>query len=313
MIKTLPCCLESTHNVPHHCLTSCVRLLQLVDMFSGYKQSQAFVWNVLVQVEKFMEAKDSNKYDHSLDRLEKWDGGDLRRLVNAFLGVRFPMALALNKSDLASASQYIRDICNALPVHGAHVGVALSAKHEMEFVRSHMMTASRPRRCKASDGTIIYAPEGVWNCLQSAMSLREPILVFPVIDMTSYEPLPGMTNYATRDASLPSSGFTHCLESAGGRKPTLWDDERNMYHLPDISNKITDLRFRQPLRDVLVMKPGSTVEDVFNRLKSLGALRGEYVRAEGAGNIGEKPRLVRKEERIDKNNRILRIMTNRKT
>jgi hypothetical protein len=283
-------------------------------MFSGYKQSQSFVWNILLQVDKFMATNESIKFDHALDHIDKWNGGDLRRLVNAFLGLRFPMALALNKSDVLSAPQYISDIHGALPVHGAHIGVALSAKGEMEFVRAHLGLESQSSPSEVSDGSS-HSLEGVWNCLQAAMSLREPVLVFPVADMASYEPLPGMKNYATLDSSLPSAGFIRCLEACGGRKPTLWDDRKSLYHIPDGLHHKTiaaDARFRQPLRDVLAMKPGSTVEDVFDALKRLGAIRGDYVRAEGSGKIGEKPRLVRKEDVVDHSIRILKIMTNKK-
>ena len=60
------------------------------------------------------------------------------------------------------------------------------------------------------------------------------------------------------------------------------------------------------------MKPGSTVEDVFISLKRLGALGGEFVRAEGASSIGEKSKLVPKNEVIGKANRILKIMTTKR-
>jgi hypothetical protein len=60
------------------------------------------------------------------------------------------------------------------------------------------------------------------------------------------------------------------------------------------------------------MKPGSTVEDVFLSLKRLGALGGEFVRAEGAGNVGEKAKLVPKHEVVNRSNRILKIMTNKR-
>jgi hypothetical protein len=281
-------------------------------MFSGYKQSQSFVWNILLQIEKFMATDENIKLDRALDHMKRWNGGDLRRLVNAFLGLRFPMALALNKSDVLSATGNISDIQLALPVHGAHIGVPLSAKREMEFVRSHIGLNTANSSDEDNGGS--RSPEGVWNCLQAATSLRKPVLVFPVADMVSYEPLPGMKNHATLDASLPSEGYIRCIEACGGRKPTLWDDEKCIYQMSDGSHHkvIATERYRQPLRDVLVMKPGSTVEDVFDALKRMGALRGDYVRAEGSVKIGEKPHLVRKEEVIDSTNRILKIMTNKR-
>jgi len=89
---------------------------KLVDMFSGYKQSQSFVWNVLLAIENFLNKHEGR--DHALDNLDAWDEGDLYRLVVAFLGARFPMALALNKIDLPSADKYIEEISNSLPLHG---------------------------------------------------------------------------------------------------------------------------------------------------------------------------------------------------
>ena len=41
-----------------------------------------------------------------------------------------------------------------------------------------------------------------------------------------------------------------------------------------------------PLRDVLMMRQGSTVNDVFLRLKRMGAVSGEFVRAEAVCHIG---------------------------
>lgn len=264
---------------------------KLSDMFSGYGQSQTVLYNVIVAVEKFME--ESEQRDRAMERLHEWDEGDLHRLVSAFLGVRFPMALALNKSDLPSAKHFIQEVEDALPIHGAHVGIPLSARSEMTFVKQHILQENL-RSTSA-------LPDGVWQCLQSAMSLREPILVFPVSDLTTYAPLPGMTRVAIEDASLPSPGMIACLLAAGGSSPSLWKD--GSYAASSSPVK---------LRDALVMKPGSTIEDVFLSLKRLGALGGEFVRAEGAGDVGEKGKLVPKHDMINRSNRILKIMTNKR-
>lgn len=268
---------------------------KLSDMFSGYGQSQAVLHSVFVAVEKYME--ETLQRDRALELLDEWDEGDLHRLVSAFLGVRFPMALALNKKDLPSAKVFIRDVQEALPIHGAHVGIPLSARSEMTFVKEHIL-----RQKERSNSSL--PPEGVWQCLQSAISLREPVLVFPVNDMTTYSPLPGMTRVATEDASLPSAGMVSCLVDAGGAAPTLWSGSNYVAHKGSPENA--------KLRDALVMKPGSTVEDVFLSLKRMGALGGEFVRAEGAGDIGEKAKLVPKHEVVNKSNRILKIMTNKR-
>jgi ribosome-binding ATPase YchF (GTP1/OBG family)/dienelactone hydrolase len=271
---------------------------KLSDMFSGYKQSQAILWDVLYSVERYLDQTEHR--DHALDHLEEWDEGDVRRLVSAFLGMRFPMALALNKADLPSAKCFIEDLRIALPIHGAHVGVPLSARNEMTFVRIHVDPTCTQTKESGS------VPIGVWQCLQSALTLREPILVFPVIDMTTYAPLPGLTRTAMEDSSLPNGGMITCLQSSGGSAPTLWKD--GTYEHPSSSSTEPCL-----LRDVLIMKPGSTVEDVFLSLKRLGALGGEFVRAEGASRINEKSKLVPKYEVIGKSNRILKIMTTKRS
>jgi ribosome-binding ATPase len=268
---------------------------KLSDMFSGYKQSQTVLWDVLYSVERYLDKNEQR--DHALDHLEEWDEGDVRRLVSAFLGMRFPMALALNKADLPSAKCFIQDLRDALPVHGAHVGVPLSARNEMTFVRIHVDPTCTQTKESGS------VPVGVWQCLQSAMTLREPVLVFPVIDMTTYAPLPGLTRTAMEDASLPNAGMISCLQSSGGSAPTLWKD--GTYEQPSSTDPCL-------LRDVLIMKPGSTIEDVFISLKRLGALGGEFVRAEGAGRVHGKSKLVPKYEVISKSNRILKIMTTKR-
>lgn len=283
---------------------------KLIGMFSGYKQSQSFTNDVFVAVEHFV--KDNEGRDDIFDHLETWDEGDLHRLVSTFLGARFPMALALNKADISSSVHFTDDIKSKLPCHGAHVGVSLSAHDEMKFIRHQIKLAikssskdSLSSQCKPTAGLM---SGRVWDCLQSAVSLRQPTLVFPVNDMDTLEPLPGLTNgYATRDSSLPNDSFVSCITAAGGNAPSQWDSHRAVY----TSGGKGDVK--HALRDVILLKPGSTVEDVFLVLKGMGALEGEFVRAEGSSRIGEKPKPVAKSELVGRQNRIIRIMTtNRK-
>jgi hypothetical protein len=64
---------------------------------------------------------------------------------------------------------------------------------------------------------------------------------------------------------------------------------------------------------VLVMKPGSTVDDCYVALKRLGAVAGDFVRAEAAGDIGLAPKQVPKNQVMTKSLRILKVMTKRKS
>jgi hypothetical protein len=271
-------------------------------LFSGYKQSQTFVYDVLLTVEKYLYKHEDR--DHALDHLECWDQGDLYRLISAFLGARFPIALALNKNDLPSSKKNCKEIIDRLPLHGAHAGTPMSAHREMNFVKNHIYSVLAPdsARLKSYNAT---APRGVWDCLQSAISLRQPVLVFPVSDMETLEPLPAMTEFSINNPSLPNAGMIGCLIASGGSSPTLWNENTSTYQ--HCRNEM-----KHVLRDCLILKPGSTVEDAFSTLKGLGVLGGEFVRAEAIGKMGEKPKLVKKDDKLGKHNRILKIMTTKR-
>ena len=182
----------------------------------------------------------------------------------------------------------------------------------MRFVRFHMLQQAGVNENTKAESTDMQVPKGTWGCLQSAVSLREPVLVFPVNDMTTYQPLPGIAKHALGDPSLPSAGMIACLVGAGGSMPSLWDPSQNIYALENCAGNKPN---KQPcaLRDVLIMKPGSTVEDVFLYLKRLGALGGDFVRAEGAGKIGEPSKQIKKDALVGHGCRILKIMSTKRT
>ncbi len=266
---------------------------KLAGMFSGYGQKIDMAETVFPALEKFME--DKYERERALDKIFEWNEADIQRLVSLFLGVRFPMALCLNKHDLPSSKAFIQEVQESLPIHGAHVGTPISAKHEMTFVKDQMtMNTSADSK----------PPHGVWNCLASAIKLREPILVFPVSDMVTLAPMPSLNKAAIGDPSLPSAGMVRCIEAAGGVSPSCW--ENGQYCASGNSS--------DKLRDAILMKPGSTVEDVFLTLKNRGALGGEFVRAEASSGVpGERPKPVSKQEVMSRKNRVIKIMTNKRT
>ena len=274
---------------------------KLADMFTGYKQQQRIIWETLLAFEKYMY--EHHQKDKILDHLTSWDSSDLRRLVSTFLGFRFPMALALNKADVSTAKSFISEIQKSLPIHGAFIGTAVCAYEEMMFMRT-FIPAGKETSSNIENTVCGTRPLGVWDTLTSAISLRPPLLVFPVNDFTSYLPLPGMNERAIRDASLPNLSMIRCLKESDGSIPSMWDDTNAQYNQKQTRSLA--------LRDVLVMKPGSTIEDAFLHLKRVGAISGEFVRAEGAGEIGEKPKPQMKNALIGKHNRILKIMTNKR-
>lgn len=280
--------------------------IRLAGMFSGYGQSEQMVENIFVALEKFLDVQYHR--DHALDRINTWDECDVHRLVSLFLGVRFPMALCLNKFDLPSAAPFVQNIEDSLPIHGAHAGTPVSARQEMNFMKA-FMTRSRPKADQK-----VSPPFGVWQCLTSAVGIWEPVFVFPVSDMSSLAPLAGLNKAAVGDPSLPSRGMIQCILAAGGFAPSCWDATEESYVLPSKSKEREGIGNNAKLRDVLLMKPGSTVEDVFNTLKRLGALGGEFVRAEASsGAPGDKPKPVPKHELISRNTRVIKIMSTKRT
>ncbi|CAJ1945281.1 unnamed protein product [Cylindrotheca closterium] len=275
---------------------------KLSGMFSGYGQTQALTERIFVALEDYMEER--HNMERNFDSLEEWDEADVHRLVSLFLGVRFPIALALNKYDLPTSKKHIREIEEALPIHGAHVGTPLTARSEMNFVKEHLMGKTTTDKSESK------APFGVWQCLSSAIKLREPVLVFPVSDMKTYAPLNSLNERAVGNPSLPSVGMIRCINGSGGVSPSCWNETQQLYIPP--SNKHGKGSEVQ-LRDVIPMKQGSTVNDVFLALKNAGAVSGEFVRAEAAGKIGENPKPVPKNAILGHHNRILKIMTNKRT
>ena len=273
--------------------------------------------------------------DRIYDNMSNWTEADVHRLVSLFLGVRFPMALCLNKIDLPSAETFVKDIQASLPIHGAHVGTPTAAKEEMLFVRNHLRPSSG-KNVDLSDSRANVRespPTGVWKCLSSAIMLQEPLLVFPVNDLSTLAPMPGLSKVAVEDPSLPSRGMIECIKAAGGTVPTCWNVDEQSYTVSsfhrskdrDVSQSSLKGRKdhdhhhhhqqQQQLRDVLLMRPGSTVEDVFFLLKRLGALGGEFVRAEAFSGRpgGSKPKPIAKNELITAETCVIKIMSNKRS
>jgi ribosome-binding ATPase YchF (GTP1/OBG family)/predicted esterase len=305
---------------------------KLADMFSGYGQKVDMSETVFPALETFLEER--YQRERSLDKIYEWDEADVQRLVSLFLGVRFPMALCLNKHDLPSSKAFVEEVQESLPIHGAHVGTPLSAKKEMTFVREQMMMTTMAAKAASNNNgssngnSSVFAqpPLGVWDCLVSAIHLREPVLVFPVSDMVTLAPMAGLHKAAVGDPSLPSGGMVRCIEASGGSPPSCWDSSNGNGHYAMPTNATTKENGSSgggsnnsnnntvKLRDVILMKPGSTVEDVFFTLKRLGALGGEFVRAEAfSGAVGERPKPVSKQEMMGRKNRVIKIMTNKRT
>jgi hypothetical protein len=255
-----------------------------------------------------------------LDNVRAWSADDVAALVDAFLALRFATVICANKADLGAAAAHVDALRAELgaraPALAASV-VAASALGEGEVqrleleglvvrdVRADAGAAERPvllvRAPPATPGGFALrdalalelarkcgydlrgsAPEveaalarlrapvgparepvagGVQATLQRAFWLRPPIVVFPVADLASARSYQ-LSEAALRESAEPGADSAH-------------------------------------VRDVVLLRPGSTVADLFQILlhapyKLLG---GEFVRAEGRPlNEPRAVRQLRKEE-----------------
>jgi len=216
---------------------------------------------------------------------ETWTRADLHRFIAHFLSVRFPMCLALNKSDrlvlnaktgmeeglakleyakkIALEQGYVAVPCSAM-LETHLLSLAAENKITYEFGSSSFQVGDSVKeglqtKLEAAQKVMdIFGSTGVVDCISSAVALREPTLVYPSTD-------------------LKSAQRKECLQAL----------------------------------------PGSTVEDIFSALKhnviEAYRLEGDFIRAEGTTRTpGGQVRLVGKDTVVDSSLQVLRILTNRK-
>jgi len=175
---------------------------RLFELFSGYKSSSSCVKAAAFRA------------NVNVGMPHMWTRFDLHRVVAHFLSVRFPMCLALNKIDILIKSGQLEKIKvaqeNALRL--GYVSVPCSAatesnllrlasqgKLEYEFGSSSFSAAGGSSRGKeencekmnpkglgikeielASEMIRMFGSTGVLDAISTAVSLREPLLVYPV-------------------------------------------------------------------------------------------------------------------------------------
>ena len=152
-----------------------------------------------------------------------WKADHLHVLVAHFTRARFPMLLALNKSDLAESKAHAKRTRDAWP---AETCVDVSARDD---------------------------PTSVRRAVAAAIALKPPVLGFPV----------------------------DCLDTG----------TRLGLDLPQREKKAS-------LRECVLLKPGSTVEDFFAEARRTGACgNGELVRSETSDGAGRR-RTLRRDEPV---------------
>nr|CAB3264560.1 obg-like ATPase 1 [Phallusia mammillata] len=247
---------------------------RLMGMFTGYHCSPQ-----LVQA-AFARANLSTR--NIEETLPTWSDDVLRRLVDSFVDVRFPMLLVLNKSDASSSHANIDRLACDFPTMPQ---IAVSAKVEcliQSYVSDSLIQHNWAAGKLESTGLPSdkfssleeqykgiferYGGTNVRQALNKAVSLRNPSYVFPVRDLTT----------------LMSHDPVHKGQSSG------------------------------VMKDCLVVKPGTTVKHLHTLMvHHYHLLSGNFVRAEALTPDGNS-RILRKDDIIE-NNCVIKIMTTKKS
>jgi hypothetical protein len=284
---------------------------RLVAIFTGYKGPKSIL----------LRAARRARLD--VDKAHLWSKYDVHRLVAHYLCLRFPVCLALNKVDLfrdgeeglASIQQCMREARRrgevAVPVSAACESFRLSVEaaeqqrrnnitqqqfNEVPLSSSTSSPAARSADCGWDTFNKVVAKfgsTGVMTAISSAVALRPPVLCYVVADLDTEAPV--VWSHAAAAAAL------------SGDARAVGDDTT------------TRMQSSIPrLRDCILLKPGSTVGDVFTAL-SRGAIpsvvvQGEFVRAEGRSlNRSSRRRQVGRDTVVTEDICVLRIQTNRKS
>jgi ribosome-binding ATPase YchF (GTP1/OBG family) len=333
--------------------SSCIkRPSKLPDLFSGYKASRSLVHRVLRRVGLNPDALESAG-------LSDWQEADLHHLVATFLQVRFPIMLAMNKADMRGAIDNIRRVRKAIP-HEPMVSLSAAAerwlcaearsgrisyepggnKVEMKADQSasmqlleegegggddeaeeelattdslrapsHQLASNRQgvllvaRKAKAIEDKVLRAlgSTGTLLCLTTAVAMRPPRVAFPVGDLHRCTALPAKaaasgSNQGGASNQMMGAGADAKLRAQEGSNPSV-------------------------LRDTLLLKPGSSVHDLYYTLKRppWALVEGDYIRSDcrvmasaSASGSSVESRVLKKDEAVGWDNCVIRIMTNRK-
>lgn len=175
----------------------------------------------------------------------------------------------------------------------------------------------------------VYGGTGVLAALTCAVALKPPRWVFPIADRDRCTALAAAPSRAGGSAGSSGSGSSRSKHGGSGASSLGWG--------MDAKARAAQGAEAGVLRDCVLMKPGSRVEDVFWCLKRppYALLEGEYVRAEcrvlqsqhpsatasaaavadsgqQQGSQQAKMRVVRKDELVGPSNCVLLLQTNRK-
>ncbi|XP_067671050.1 uncharacterized protein [Haliotis asinina] len=250
---------------------------KLVDMFTGYHATKATIHDVLDK---------AGIGDKELSRISSWSDDMLHSIVTEFLAVRFPMLVVLNKCDSPTAMDNIQRLESLYPGLPC---IPVSARSECQL--EHLHKAGVIDYAYGSNSFTVCSRDVSEELRVTLQHIKENVL-----------DIYGSTNVQQalcKAVSLrqPTYAFpVQCLDTLRSIGKGHGDGESVI------------------LRDCISLKPGTTVDQLHTIMLHypINLLTGDFVRAETINSEGKK-RPVKKDEKIGDNNRIIKIMTTRRS
>ncbi|KAH3765597.1 GTPase C-terminal family protein [Pelomyxa schiedti] len=260
---------------------------KLMDMFSGYDADRAMV-------NYSLQRAGVNTHLMQLNGLPitEWTASHLHSIVAHFLRVRFPILVALNKCDRPSSAANIARVKVAYPHERCEEVCALADLLIANLKARLTTTGSTPNasvnRLALAAATASGIPEGPKQLEEVHRLVRifcpQLMTVLGITQPTS--PTTSATATSTIPATAPlSTGVGKALTAAISLRPPcvaypICDFET---FAPIGCDPVSAATLTAPgLRECVVMRQGCTVGMLFDTVKFLGLVDGEYVYAESA-------------------------------
>jgi ribosome-binding ATPase YchF (GTP1/OBG family) len=267
---------------------------RVYQLFSGYHCTKALI--------RLAACKGRLNVDHA----DKWDKQQLHTFVAHFLLLRFPICLALNKVDLLNMNSteckaYVADI-QMRCIERGELAIPISAASELYTQEQEQGETTTSIAMNNMSG----------NTAGMKESEKEKFISKEDIHFKFLEKLGGLSS---------STGVLAAISAAVAMRPPLY-----VYPVSNIdtlsplaSNNNSNIKKNNNvLRDVVLMKPRSTIGDLVTALKDSAIpnlyVRGEFVRACGRQYrfMGDKKKQLGRDSIIDEYN-IIEISMNKKS
>jgi hypothetical protein len=280
------------------------------DLFTGYRGT------------RYMVDQAASRACLDLNTASEWSVADLHRFVAHFLSIRFPICLALNKVDSFPNVEDGKEIinkCQRDALDRGEIAVPVSAKADSWMITKQALF-NHLKDCNPSlllinsitdlsfdsvcnqEGVIVHNSNVItrdeWNRNEHTLNIANSFMC-SLNEIDGY----GVLEALSAAVALRPPVLCFPVSDLDTEAPVAWSN----------TNAISCPR----LRDCILLKPLSSVHDVFDGLKR-GALphirmQGDFIRAEAKSIDSNKKKQLGRESIIDETVCIMRIYSNRKS